>query len=389
MAALGLAVCSLISVTTAVPAAPCVGNCAIAAAFKWLPDAEAPAQPTERVELTLALSHDESVTRALAERLMRVSDPESESYGEHVLRSELPQLVPPKHGAIELVTQWGTEAGATVRSAGSGDLLVLSLTVSQAETALGVRISAHKHLVTGERILRTLDDLSVPIALQEHVALVHGLSTWPQRSRSSEAQDSATIGSPAVTPALIKTLYNITDVHIVGSGDAPAQAVAEFQNQLYAPSDLTAFEEQFLPDLPPQAARRQSPNSTCSPTARPVPGMPSLCSSEAALDIQYIIASGRGIPTDFFLQPQGKNGFGGDLLAWAAETVADTSLGAPVVWSVSYGEGVNGGIGGRQAVDTVHRMDVEMQKLGIAGVSVLFASGDSGVYNRNPLGKGT
>ena len=149
------------------------------------------------------------------------------------------------------------------------------------------------------------------------------------------------------------------------------------------------FEKKFLPEMPAQAARRQTPNSTCNPAATPTPepGFPQECSSEAALDIQYIIASGRGIPTDFYLQPTGKNGFGGDLLAWAAETLADTSPDAPVVWSVSYGEGVNGGIGGRQAVDTVHRMDIEMQKLGVAGVSVLFASGDSGVYNRNPLGE--
>ena len=140
--------------------------------------------------------------------------------------------------------------------------------------------------------------------------------------------------------------------------------------------------------MPAQAARRQTPNSTCNangrPTPTPGPG-PDQCSGEAALDIQYIIATGRGVPTDFYLQPTGKGGFGGDLLAWAANTVADTSPDAPVVWSVSYGEGVNGGIGGRQAVETVHRMEVEMQKLGVAGVSVLFASGDSGVYNRNPL----
>ena len=379
-----LGLCLNAGMAVAIPTA-CDGNCAIAAAFNWVASAHTPAQPTELVEITLALSHEEAVTRALADRLLRVSDPESESYGEHIPRSALFKLVPPKHGAAEMATRWATDAGATVVPAGSGDLLVVSLTVAQAEALLGVRITAHEHLVTGERILRTLDDLPVPSALRGQVSLIHGLSTWPLRGRSSRSQDSVAIGSPAVTPALIKALYNITDA--VSGGDAPAQAVAEFQNQLYDPSDLATFENIFLPGMPAQAARRQSPNSTCSVAARPDPGIPSLCSSEAALDIQYIIASGRGIPTDFYLQPQGKQGFGGDLLAWAASTVADTSPDAPVVWSVSYGEGVNGGIGGRQAVDTVHRMDLEMQKLGVAGVSVLFASGDSGVYNRNPLGE--
>ena len=369
----------------AVPEA-CDGNCAIAAAFDWHADAQT-AQQEERVELTLALSHDESVKRVLAERLLRVSDPESESYGQHASRSQLPDLVPPKQRAAELATAWAANAGATVVPAGSGDMLVARLTVAQAETLLGIRVTAHRHAITGERILRTLDDLSVPNDLRGHVDLVHGLSTWPLRGKRSDAHDSVAIGSPPVTPALIKTLYNVTDVT---DGDAPAQAVAEFQQQLYAPSDLATFEQEFLPEMPAQAARRQTPNSTCNANGRPTPGPgpgPDQCSGEAALDIQYIIATGRGVPTDFYLQPTGKGGFGGDLLAWAANTVADTSPDAPVVWSVSYGEGVNGGIGGRQAVDSVHRMEVEMQKLGVAGVSVLFASGDSGVYNRNPLGE--
>ena len=49
---------------------------------------------------------------------------------------------------------------------------------------------------------------------------------------------------------------------------------------------------------------------------------------------------------------------------------------------MSYGEGVNGGIGGRQSVDVVHTFDQEMQKLGVLGITVLVSSGDSGVYDR-------
>jgi tripeptidyl-peptidase-1 len=92
------------------------------------------------------------------------------------------------------------------------------------------------------------------------------------------------------------------------------------------------------------------------------------------------------VPTDFYLQPNGRGGFSDDLLAWAAALLGDTSAQAPKVWSVSYGEGVNGGNGGHIQPAVVHHLDVQMQKLGLAGVSVLFASGDSGVYSRNPLG---
>ena len=55
------------------------------------------------------------------------------------------------------------------------------------------------------------------------------------------------------------------------------------------------------------------------------------------------------------------------------------------MWSVSYGEGINGGVGGDIKPDYAQRLDFEFQKMGALGISVLFASGDSGVYNRLPF----
>lgn len=55
---------------------------------------------------------------------------------------------------------------------------------------------------------------------------------------------------------------------------------------------------------------------------------------------------------------------------------------------MSYGEGVNGGNGGTIPVEQTHTLDVQMQKFGARGLSVLIASGDSGVYNRIPFEKG-
>ena len=61
-----------------------------------------------------------------------------------------------------------------------------------------------------------------------------------------------------------------------------------------------------------------------------------------------------------------------------------------LVWSVSYGEGINGGIGGTIKKDVADRLNAEFEKFATRGMSVLVSSGDSGVYNRVPvLGKFT
>jgi len=54
----------------------------------------------------------------------------------------------------------------------------------------------------------------------------------------------------------------------------------------------------------------------------------------------------------------------------------------------SCGKGVNGGNGGTIPPAQVQALNVEMQKFGVRGLSVLIASGDSGVYNRIPFEKG-
>lgn len=103
---------------------------------------------------------------------------------------------------------------------------------------------------------------------------------------------------------------------------------------------------------------------------------------EASLDIQYILATGTGVPVDFYLH----DGSAFDLLGWASFVQGQTK--PPLVHSMSYGEGVNGGNGGVIPVAQTHQLDLEMVKLGLRGVSVLIASGDSGVYNRIPFETG-
>jgi len=148
-------------------------------------------------------------------------------------------------------------------------------------------------------------------------------------------------------------------------------AVAEFQGQGYLPSDLLAFEKHF--QLPEQRVRR---------TTGGAPMVNKTAGVEASLDIQYIIAGGTGVPVDFYLH----NGSAFDLMGWVGSVLSDSD--PALVWSVSYGEGVNGGNGGTIKVADALRLNSEIQKFGVRGLSVFVASGDSGVYNRLPFERG-
>ena len=122
------------------------------------------------------------------------------------------------------------------------------------------------------------------------------------------------------------TLYNITDNATAGS--KASMAVVEFQGQGYLPKDLALFEASE--GLPPQACRNITGPADTTKTA----------GVEASLDIQYVIAAGTGVPADFWLDSSGSF----DLMGWA--TYVEGLSNPALVWSMSYGEGVNGGNGG-------------------------------------------
>eukprot|EP01136_Pigoraptor_vietnamica_P018708 Opistho-1_new@5511 len=102
------------------------------------------------------------------------------------------------------------------------------------------------------------------------------------------------------------------------------------------------------------------------------PNDPNNAGVEAQLDVEYIQATGRNVTTWFISEAGLANDGQEDFLHWAS-TVFNTST-SPWVHSVSYGDV-------ESTIDAayIQRADVEFQKLGVSGRTVLFASGDSGV----------
>ena len=95
--------------------------------------------------------------------------------------------------------------------------------------------------------------------------------------------------------------------------------------------------------------------------------------TEASLDIQYIMGVAPGIATEFWLYDP--NDFCGDLKNWTSTLLEAED--PPLVTSVSYGwQGNLSQIGCKET--DMKAVDADFAKLAAKGLSIIFASGDSG-----------
>lgn len=169
-------------------------------------------------------------------------------------------------------------------------------------------------------------------------------------------EDVSNLWSLAVDPAFLRTLYNIGSVQAKSS--ANKQAVAQFLEQYYSSLDLDEFFLLFWRNSLGQQPGVVGPN-------------PSPAGTEASLDIEYIMSIGSQINTTFW-STSGRENNQEPFLQWMLAVNQLSS--PPLVFSVSYGDDE----------DTIPlaytvRLNAEFMKAGARGISILFASGDSGV----------
>jgi tripeptidyl-peptidase-1 len=191
---------------------------------------------------------------------------------------------------------------------------------------------------------------------------VHGLSQFPYFSPRHDNRALALGDTGVATPAILRTLYNITDaVSPVGATNS-TQAAAGWEHESYSGGDLEHFQDHFK--LAKNPVRLEYGFNT------DIPHM------ESNLDTQTLTGVAQGVPTDFWLN-KGIASF--DVLDWLLGVGNLTT--PPLVWSVSYGEDLD-----QVTVAYAQQCDQEMQKLATRGVSVLVASGDTGAKSRQAPG---
>jgi len=320
------------------------------------------ALPDSIIDFTVAVTQNAAGKASLTDLLLRRSDPESTEYGQWLSRDAVDALVAPDAKGVEAVRAWLNTSDVT--STGNGDFLMATMTVAEAEALLG---GAHFHTFTHVdgvvSVVRLLTDFSLPATVAASVDFLGPTFRFPvvlQRKKRTLNQ----IAGPGVYPKLLRKLMNATDA--VGTpGTKNIQACASFLKQYYSPSDLKIFFRKYAAD-----AKITTPMSVVGPNDPTNRGI------EAQLDTQYIMGVGRDTPTQFW-STRGKqphNPENEPFLKWlfALANVSDTNM--PKTMSASYGDNEPG-----VDIGYATRVNVEFQKAGVRGMSIMFSSGDGGV----------
>ncbi|KNC49838.1 uncharacterized protein AMSG_11940 [Thecamonas trahens ATCC 50062] len=171
--------------------------------------------------------------------------------------------------------------------------------------------------------------------------------------RGLDAVDDALV----IDPHVLRKQYGV-DETMGNASPKTTQAVAQFLKQYMSKADLDEFFLIFADYAIGTHPTIRGPNHA-------PPG------TEATLDIQYIMSVAAKVNTTFW-STGGTHANQEPFLEWLGDVAADPA--PPMTFSVSYGD-VEASI----EPSYVLAVNAELAKLGARGVSVLFASGDSGV----------
>eukprot|EP01110_Echinostelium_bisporum_P011602 TRINITY_DN557_c0_g1_i1.p1 TRINITY_DN557_c0_g1~~TRINITY_DN557_c0_g1_i1.p1 ORF type:complete len:578 (+),score=296.43 TRINITY_DN557_c0_g1_i1:1-1734(+) len=287
--------------------------------------------------------------------LLDASTPSSENYGKWWAPEAILDLVAPPQADSDRVTRFLLENGAeTVQN--NRDVIMTSFTVEKAEALLQTRLYEWVHKNGKDKIIATDGEIITPSEIANDIDIITGVSEFP-RIRNQPTKPAA---SAYVIPLTIQTIYNIPASFEKSNSSI---CVAEFQNDAsYNKQDLAKFvKEMAVPEI--NVEHIVGPFSPSSPDA------------ESTLDVQYGFSTAVN-QTYWFWTVSG----------WMMEfaTALFATKEAPYVVSMSWGwpepeqcqiESCTGGLDSHKYVN---RVNVEFQKLGLRGITLLAASGDQG-----------
>ncbi|KAL2099113.1 hypothetical protein ACEWY4_005593 [Coilia grayii] len=318
------------------------------------------AYPGEEVQLTFAL-RQQNVDQ-MKVLLDRISDPDSVLYGKYLNLADVTQLVQPSRLTQKVVKSWLLSHGVQdCQTTITQDFLQCVMTVQVAETLLpGSRFN--RYFREEQFLLRSDFQYTVHKDVSEHLDFVGGLHRFPPKKKEvakSWLKRAAGGFHLGVTPAVIRARYNLT-ASDVGTAANNSQAVAQFLEQFYHPADLAEFMSMFGRSFPHLSAVDRVVGTQGKGKA----GL------EASLDVEYIMSAGANISTWVFTNP-GRHESQEPFLQWLVLLSNMTSV--PWVHTISYGDDED-----TLSTAYMQRVSNEFMKAGLRGISMLFASGDSG-----------
>jgi len=335
----------------------------------------------DKVDLIVVLRRTSEALKKLEKIFWEVSDPKHRNYGKYLTQKEVTRVIGITEDHLSTVTSWLNVSSAEIDIGVHGDIIKLSLQVVDAERLFNTKL--HRFVSKDNqnwKIIRAAKPYSLPKHVEGLVEIVDNLLRFPQPRKGplpaptkNKTSDSA---FPAgdncgglcrddfVTPAVLTDRYKLGDPIKSGIG---SMAVAEFEGVYWSSMQLTNFSEACGVNASVDHQDGTNQPNICDET-----DSGSFC-VEALLDIEYIRAVAGEVPlTDVYTMSY-------SLLEWA-KTLEDMKDGViPLVNAVSYG---NDEIQ-QTSTQYMYSCNTEFQKLAVRGISILFASGDQGVWGRS------
>ncbi|KAL8807356.1 MAG: hypothetical protein Q9200_004696 [Gallowayella weberi] len=376
---------------------------------KWTRVSGAPANHVIDLEIALKQSQFDELERHLYE----VSDPDHSRYGDYLKFDEVNNLVKPSGESLDLVHQWLREhdiGDDRLSYSPAKDWVKVSLPVADVERLLDTKYSVYKH-VDGTHAVRA-PKYSLPTHLHKHIDTIQPTNSFlrvaPKKSNvmpvASEAQDMSELAavqrvkakdpSPdltvaqacnvsAVTPLCLRTLYGTLNYKPQVPGKNKV-GLTNYLGETNNRSDVFLFLQQFRPEAAQAAFQfqieviangdnQQTPNNATQLAAGK--DLEGNLDAETILAIDYptpLIAYNTGGSPPFKPDINTPTNTNEPYLTWVRYVLAQSDL--PQVISTSYGDD-------EQTVPEAYARRVcnEFAQLGARGISLLFASGDSGV----------
>eukprot|EP00930_Biecheleria_cincta_P086318 TRINITY_DN7562_c0_g1_i1.p1 TRINITY_DN7562_c0_g1~~TRINITY_DN7562_c0_g1_i1.p1 ORF type:complete len:559 (-),score=78.46 TRINITY_DN7562_c0_g1_i1:22-1698(-) len=319
-----------------------------------------PSDPEALVELTFAVKQQH--LNELHDVLMRVSDPRSPSYGEHLSNEEVHKLIAPRPEHLAAVRDFLRRHGVEGKHATpNGDMIVATVPFAIADEMMSARYMNIVHTVTGNMVDRPIGGYLLPQEVAAAIDFVAPAAHIPGVRQSIQVNT----GNRSDWKNEPKTLRQLYSVDAEGKAAANKQAVTAFNGEFISETALKDFWDQYCPGI---QCGKGFPKLVGDATA----GSPT---TEAMLDIEYITGVGGGIATEFW-------GFAGNspdnpqnepFMKWLAQISNTSDFDVPKLFSSSYGEGES-----TWSYAAAQRLNAEFMKAGARGITLLSASGDTG-----------
>lgn len=332
------------------------------------------ASTAQRMHFVVAVKQQN--TAQLEKKFWAVADPESKAWRQHMAVDEINQMVKSSVADMATVTTW-LRAGLSKDSqlVKTTDSIEVKCSVADAEKLFNTEINifAHDH---GHSVLRSFGEHSVPTTVRAAIDLVEGIADFPMRRASAKKVPKKTdkdrrlqFGGANVAPPSLIEMYKVPKAAVSTVSFGPA----EFQDATsYNKQDLQTFFAQT--DISPETI-----TDTVGPFDGTSPGV------EPTLDVQYITSIGQKQVNWYWTAENW-------MYTWSNKFFNTKAV--PDMVSISWGwaedQQCASGISASQCqtlgIDSeqyVKRVNVEFMKIGLRGVSLIVASGDSGANGRS------